>query len=89
MVEDIHPIVCRKWAVPILQYLAEEGTRNYSRIEATFDTSSDVITDRLRELSDAGLIKRDKKSPKNVQYSITEDGEQLLSLVAEINQVLE
>jgi DNA-binding HxlR family transcriptional regulator len=89
MVEDIHPIVCRKWAVPILQYLAEEGPRNYSRIEDTFDTSSDVITDRLRELSDAGVIKRDKKSPKNVRYSITEDGEQLLSLVAEINQVLE
>lgn len=89
MVEEIHPIVCRKWAVPILRFLAERGPRNYTRIEAEFDTSSDVITDRLQELSDAGLVKREKKSPKNVQYSITESGRQLLSLVADINQLLE
>lgn len=89
MVEDIHPIVCRKWAIPILCFLDEGGSRNYSRIEAEFDTSSDVITDRLQELSDAGLVKREKKSPKNVQYSITESGRRLLSLTADINQLLE
>lgn len=89
MAEIDQGIVCRKWALDILQFLATEGAQNYNKIEAEFETSSDVITERLRELEHAGLLIRNEKSTRNVQYSITIDGERLLELVEEIYELLD
>lgn len=89
MAEIAREILCRKWALEILQYLAVKGTQNYSQIEAEFETSSDVITDRLRDLEYAELLTRNEKNSRDVRYSITTDGERLLELVAEIHELLD
>lgn len=89
MSDDIREVLCRKWAVEILQFLANKGTQNYTQIEAEFETSSDVITDRLQHLTNVGLVHRDEKSTKDVQYSITDSGETLLELINEANQLLD
>lgn len=89
MLDDIREILCRKWALEILQFLNEEGMQNYSKIEAEYETSSDVVTDRLQELVDAGLLNRDERSPKDVRYAITANGEELLGLLEDVHRLLE
>jgi len=89
MADIVREVLCRKWALEILKLLAAEGTKNYSQIEAEFTTSSDVITGRLRDLEDAGLLTRNKQSPRDVRYSITGDGESLVELVDEIYELLD
>jgi DNA-binding HxlR family transcriptional regulator len=86
---DIREVLCRKWALEILWFLSTEGTQNYSQIEAEFETSSDVITDRLQHLTNVELVHRDEKSTKDVRYSITASGEKLLELMNEADQLLD
>ncbi len=89
MFDDIRGVLGRKWTLEILQFLANEGTQNYSQIEAKFETSSDVITDRLRQLTNMGFIYREEKNTRDVRYSITSDGKQLIELLEEFQQLLD
>ena len=89
MAVDIRDVLCRKWALEILRFLNSEGAQNYSQIETAFETSSDIITDRLQQLTSSGLISRDEKSAKDVRYSITDDGEKTLQLLNEIHRLLD
>lgn len=85
MPDDIRKIICPKWSLEILQFLAEDSPQNYSQIETEFDTSSDVVVERLQLLVNAGLLARNEKSSKDVQYSTTADGEELVDLLEEVN----
>ena len=89
MTDDIREVLCGKWSLEILQFLNNEGTQNYSQIEAEFETSSDVITDHLQHLTDVGLIHRDEKSTKDVRYSITSSGEELVELMKKAAQLFD
>jgi DNA-binding HxlR family transcriptional regulator len=89
MQEDVREVLYRKWAIDILQFLDEEGPKNYSQIEAEFDTSSDVITNRLQQLTDTNLLTRRERSTKDVRYSLTENGEELIVLLEDIQSLLE
>lgn len=89
MPDDIREILCGKWALEILLLLSEEGTQNYSQIESEFDTSSDVIVERLQELAAVGLVDRNERGAKDVRYAITADGQELLGLVEQIQGLLE
>lgn len=89
MHEDIREVLCRKWSLEILRFLANKGIHNYSKIEAEFDTSSDVISERLQQLTSVGLVSRNKESHKDVRYSITPDGEKLVEILDEIQRLLD
>lgn len=89
MSDDIREVLCRKWALDILRFLDDEGTQNYSRIEDEFETSSDIVAERLRQLADTGLIDRDERNRKDVRYSITVKGEEVIKLVREIHRLLD
>jgi DNA-binding HxlR family transcriptional regulator len=89
MYGELRDVLCRKWGLEILHFLAEEGTHNYSEIETEFDTSSDIISDRLQHLSSVGLLIRDKKSHKDVRYSISPDGKKLLQRLSELQPLLD
>lgn len=81
--------LCKKWAIKILRHLSSETPLNYTAIESNFDTSSDVITERLVELEEVGLIERRKRNAVDVRYAITDDGKRVLSLIREVNQVID
>lgn len=81
--------LCRKWAIEILERLSAKVTLNYTDIESDFNTSSDIISGRLRELEDAGLVERQERNSIDVRYTITEDGQKVLSLIREINQIID
>jgi len=89
MRENVREVLCRKWALEILRFLSKEGTENYSQIEEEFDTSSDIIVQRLQELTASGLISRNERGPKDVRYTVTAEGKEVLNLVNQLNQLLE
>lgn len=89
MPNEIREVLCRKWGLEIIQHLDEEGVQNYSEIEAEFETSSDVISERLQKLVAAGLLSRDEKSPKDVRYAITANGKELVRLLEDVQRLLE
>jgi len=89
MRENVREVLCRKWALEILRFLSKEGTENYSQIEEKFDTSSDIIVQRLQELTASGLISRNERGPKDVRYTVTAEGKEVLNLVNQLNQLLE
>lgn len=89
MSNEFRHVLCQKWATEILELLSRKTTLNYMQIEAEFDTSSDIISNRLDELGDVGLINRQEKSARNVQYTISEDGKEVVSLLEKIDQIME
>ena len=89
MPEKFHEVLCRKWSIQILRSLNSNSPQNFSQLESEFDTSSDVISNRLKQLRSFGFLIREELSPKDVRYSITADGEELLTLVDEIHELLE
>jgi DNA-binding HxlR family transcriptional regulator len=88
MTDDFRDVLCPKWSLDILRLLVEDSPQNYSRIEAELDTSSDVVVERLQLLADAGLLERNERSTKDVRYSISTRGEELLTLLEEIDALL-
>lgn len=89
MEESVRTVLGPKWSLELLSLLAEEGSLNYSDIEGQFPTSSDIVTERLQTLNEAGLIDRTARSQRDVQYTITKDGKAVLQLVREIESYLE
>jgi DNA-binding HxlR family transcriptional regulator len=89
MEDAVRSLLGSKWALEILSLLAKQGPLNYAEIEEELPTSSDVIVKRLQRLSEVSLIERTEKSPRNVQYSITEDGEEVLRLTRDISTYLD
>ena len=89
MYETVRSVIKPKWSLEILAALAAESPQNFSRIETQFDTSSDVITERLRLLEKYGLIDRKEHTAKNVQYKITERGKKVLKRLETIDTILE
>lgn len=88
MADDFRDVICPKWSLDILRLLAEDSPLNYSRIETELNTSSDVVVERLQLLVDAGLLERNERSAKDVRYSISTRGKELLELLEEIDALL-
>lgn len=86
--ESLREVVGAKWALHILESLDAESPQNYSSIESSLPTSSDVVAARLDVLVDYGLISRKERSKKDVRYSITETGETFLAVARELDSIL-
>jgi len=89
MYEAVQHVIRPKRSLEILALLADEGPLNYGEVEAHVETSSDVVTERLRLLVRYGLVERDERSSRDVRYSTTEKGETVLNRIADLNELLE
>lgn len=71
-----------KWKTIIL-YSLSNGTRRFGEIAVRIpDISRKVLTEQLKELEAAGLVKREefKEIPPRVEYSLTDLGRSLSSV---------
>lgn len=73
--EGVREVVCSKWAMEILTVLDEDGSQNFTDLESMLDASTDTLTNRLRLLVSTGFVERHESSPKDVSYTITDQGE--------------
>lgn len=88
MYDAVRSVVEPKWSLDVLIAVSEDGPLNYTEIEERFDTSSDVITDRLRLLTDYGLVERNERTRKDVRYSITRQGIRFLKQISGLDDLL-
>lgn len=79
-VGGVMDLLSRKYAIQVVCVVDALGPVRYGDIEATFgDVSSSTLSARLEELTEAGLLVRDRydEIPPRVEYSLTPNGEEL------------
>jgi DNA-binding HxlR family transcriptional regulator len=70
----------RRWALRILWELRDGRVQTFRELQAACGgISSSVLNDRLRELRDARIVSADG-------YELTQDGSELLALLAPLDQ---
>jgi len=78
-------IISKKWALLIINTIGNSQTIRYSEIRDVLgEINSKVLSDRLKELEETGLIKRKAYAeiPPRVEYSLTTDGKALREAMA-------
>lgn len=77
-----------KWKIPILWNL-KEGTMRFGEIKQQLGSvTQKMLTQQLRELEKAGLVKRTvyAEVPPRVEYSLTEDAVSILPILEQLSQ---
>ena len=87
-VEAIAEIIGRKWVSLILRDLAK-GVQRFGELQHSLTISPRVLSSRLQELEDDGLIRREvfAEVPPRVEYTLTEKGRLLIPLIDEMRRV--
>lgn len=75
----------------IIDILSESGLRFTDLRRALIEANAPIIIDRLRRMSEAGLLKRAEATvdKKSVTYELSEDGRALLPVMKEIRKFAE
>lgn len=76
-------LIGRRWNGVVLQALLE-GCRRFSQIRAAIPEITDaMLSQRLRDLEDAGLVVRDviDSRPVEIRYSLTDLGQALAPVI--------
>lgn len=82
--DGVMELLSRKYAIQIICLVGALQPVRYAEIETTLDdVSSSTLSTRLTELTDAGLLHRDRYAeiPPRVEYRITEDSVELCELL--------
>ena len=78
--DGVMDIISKKWALLVINTIGNSQKIRYSGIRGILEEiNSKTLTDRLKELEGAGLIKREAYAeiPPRVEYSLTKDGKAL------------
>lgn len=79
-VQGVIDVISKKWSLLIIAILGNYGKLRYSSImEELKSISPKTLTDTLKELEKANIIRREafNEIPPRVEYSLTEDGQKL------------
>ncbi|MFN5857090.1 MAG: winged helix-turn-helix transcriptional regulator [Pseudanabaenaceae cyanobacterium] len=88
-IQFVVDLLGNKWSILVLRELFSGDRRTYELLAALPGISTKTLTQRLRELEAAGLIKRQvyPEIPPRVEYSITPKGLQIKPVMAALHQV--
>ena len=69
-------VLSKRWVVLIIHQLLEGGPQRFCTIEAAFPISGRLLSERLKELEQENIVKREvfPETPVRIQYSLTEKG---------------
>ena len=79
-IEDVMNVISKKWALLVIAALGNGGKLRFNEIKKKLGgVSPKSLSDRLKELRDAGLVNREilPETPPRVEYSLTGDGLEL------------
>ena len=77
--EKAMSIISQRWVGLIIYQLMQEGCQRFSQIESTLPISGKMLSDRLKDLEQKGIVKRVviPETPVRIEYSLTEKGRAL------------
>ena len=84
---EVMQIIGGKWKVPILCALHKNGSTRYSELKRKIrGITNTMLASSLKELEDAGLIKRQQfmEMPVRVEYSLTGASADLLPILNQL-----
>lgn len=70
-----------KWRLPIIWALSKNGTMRYNELQRSIDGITNMmLTQSLKELELCGIVNRKQfaEIPPRVEYSLTDNGEELI-----------
>lgn len=73
--EKIYNVLGKKWMGPIVDVLRQRPA-HFTEIATTISVSKRMLSARLKELSEIGVVERDE-SEGEILYSLTEAGKEL------------
>ena len=78
-------LISKRWAILIIFQLLS-GTQRFCTIESTLPISGRVLSERLKDLEQAGIVKRHvyPETPVRIEYSLTEKGLALEPVIKEL-----
>lgn len=79
-IEGIMGMLSKKWALLIISAIGNNQKLRYNELEKKLgEISPKTLADRLKELENANLIKRETfaEIPPRVEYSLTKEGAEL------------
>jgi DNA-binding HxlR family transcriptional regulator len=79
-------LVARRW-VPQVIYAMQGGPKRYSDLKGAIPQISDtLLSDRLKELEAADVLRRtvEPTTPVRIEYALTPRGEELASVLGEL-----
>lgn len=94
----VQPTICPKFekAISILSqrwtglviYQLLTGTQRFNEIQSAIGISGKVLSDRLKDLEQKGLVKRDviPDTPVVIEYSLTDKGRSMEPILKSIEQ---
>ena len=87
-VEAAAEIIGRKWVSLITRDLSN-GAQRFNVLQHSLDISPRVLSTRLQELENEGIITREAfaEVPPRVEYTLTERGKMLVPLIDEMRRV--
>ncbi|GAA4593254.1 hypothetical protein GCM10023194_57130 [Planotetraspora phitsanulokensis] len=80
-------LLSRRWVPQVLYLLCQREARFSDLAQAIPGVSRRILTERLRDLADQGLIRRevDGGPPTRITYALTEDGAALRAALEQID----
>ncbi|MCZ0756732.1 winged helix-turn-helix transcriptional regulator [Anoxybacillus sp. J5B_2022] len=80
-------LLSKRWIGLIISQLLE-GKRRFSEIESSLPISGKLLSERLKELEEAGIVERNvyPETPVRIEYVLTEKGEALHPVIEAIEQ---
>jgi len=80
-------ILSQRWT-GLIVYQLLSGPQRFCNIESSIGISGRVLSARLKDLENEGIVKRDvfPETPVRIEYSLTEKGKSLEPLMREIEK---
>ncbi len=80
-------IIGRRWTGLIIYQLLQ-GPQRFSTIEAALPVSGRLLSERLKELEQEGIVLREvfPETPVRIQYSLTDKGRGLESVIRDLEE---
>ncbi|WP_046174317.1 winged helix-turn-helix transcriptional regulator [Domibacillus indicus] len=84
-VEKAMQLLGKRWTGLVIKQLLN-GPQRFSEIKAGFPISGKLLTERLKELEEEGIVTRKvyAEVPVRVEYTLTEKGRALKAVINEI-----
>ena len=78
-------LISQRW-LGLIVYKLLEGPKRFSELEAAMGISGRVLSERLKDMENEGIVKRDvyPETPVRIEYSLSEKGKSMETLLKEI-----
>lgn len=89
--DKIEKIIGCKWSSSVLMEIKNGNNRPGSIKKSIKGISTKVLTERLKKLSNFGIIEKHifKEMPPRTEYTITDRGEKLTNIIEQIRELKE